>query len=418
MTHLSTLILLLAATTAFAQTPVSGPSERDRWAAWMGCWQIAEESLDDVERLLATQPGQPAPERASGARVCVTPSEDGGATMTTLVNGKSVLTETIVADGKARPLTDPTCRGSQHAEWSQLGPRIYARTEVTCGDQPTRVVSGFSAVVSGPMWLDIQMIESEGRKSMRVRRYRRAADQKGATTSTAQTLGTMPVGGKLSIAEIKEASVKLAPEALQAVVLELGSGGYDLNAKRLIELDDAGVPDSVIDLMVAMSFPAKFVVERAVPTSGPGALGGGSPFAPWYGGGALGMWGGVDGWSYFAHPMYYSSYYSPFGYYNWGYYDPYYYGNPGVVIVNPGPGGGGIPESSGAGRVVDGQGYTRIRPNVPDAPSRAGNGSGWGTSSAGSNSGSGSGGSVSTGGYSGGGGGGGERVAVPRPPGN
>jgi hypothetical protein len=46
--------------------------------------------------------------------------------MTTLVKNKPVLVETIVADGKARPLSDPKCQGTQQAEWSQLAPRIYA----------------------------------------------------------------------------------------------------------------------------------------------------------------------------------------------------------------------------------------------------------------------------------------------------
>jgi hypothetical protein len=409
----ATLSLLLTATTTFAQSPIP-KSEGERWAPWLGCWQIAEESVEDVARLLTTPGDSTATRRTSGARVCVTLAPDGGATMTTLVNDTSVLTETVVADGRSRPLADPKCRGSQQAEWSALGPRIYARTEVACGDQPKRSVSGFSAIVSGPTWIDIQMIESEGRKSMRVRRYRPAPDQKGVASS-AQTMGTTPLGGKLSLAEIREAATKLAPETLQAVVLELGAGGYDLNARRLIELDDAGVPDSVIDLMVAMSFPQKFVVERRLPASGPG-----SPFPGGYGYGpdAWG-WGPVAGWGYFAHPWYYSSYYSPFGYNNWGYYDPYYYGQPGIVIINPG--GGTTPEPSGAGRVVDGQGYTRIRPNVPDPQRAVNGGSGWNggsSSSSGSNSGSSSGGAVSTGGYSSGGsGGGGDRVAVPRPPG-
>lgn len=413
MKHLLTLALLFAASAAFAQTPAT---PIDRWTPWMGCWQIADESIDDAERLLSALTGARAePSPRSGARVCVTPSPDGGATMTTLVNGKAVFSETVVADGKAHPLTDQSCGGTQHAEWSQQGPRIYARTEISCSGQPRRVVSGFSAVVSGPMWVDIQLIESEGRKSMRVRRYRPAADQTGAARSAAPDLATMPLGGKLTLAEIEEASTKLAPEAVQAVVMELGPGGYDLNADRLIELDDAGVHDSVIDLMVAMSFPQKFVVERATPATGPGSFGGYG-----YGSGYGGL-GSPYGWGYYAHPMYYSSYYSPFGYNNWGYYDPYYYGTPGVVIINP---GGGEPQPTGAGRVVDGRGYTRIRPHVPDSATRTGNGNGGGSSagSTGSNSGSSSGGSVSTGGYSGGGSSGssgssGGRVAVPRPPG-
>ena len=412
MTHILTFALVVMATSAFAQTP----SPNDRWSPWMGCWQIAEESVEDVERLLASAgAGAPQTER-SGARVCVTPSTDGGATMTTLVNGKPVQTETIIADAKSRPLTDATCRGTQQAEWSALGPRIYGRTEVSCGGQPQRTVSGFSAVVSGPTWIDIQMIESEGRRSMRVRRYRRALDQQGASPTGA--LATMPLGGKLSLAEIKEASTKVAPEMVQAAVIELGSGGYDLNAKRLIELDEAGVHDSVIDLMVAMSFPQKFVVERARPAIGPG--GDYFPFGPGFGGNGWDLSDSYYTWGYFAHPLYYSSYYSPFGYSRWGYYDPYYYGNPGVVIIDPIGGAPGTPQPMGTGRVVDGQGYTRIRPNAPAIPSRAnGNGSGWSGASAGasgSDSGASSGGSVSTGGYSGGGGSG-ERVAVPRPPG-
>jgi hypothetical protein len=407
MKHIAAFALLFTATTAFAQ-PAAPSSDRDRWSRWMGCWQIAEESVEDVERLLAEMSRTPTGATTTpGARVCVTPAE-GGATMTTYVNDKPVLTETIIADGTQRPLSDSNCRGTQQAEWSQLGPRIYARTEVACGDQPRRIVSGYSAVVSGPLWLDIQLIESNGRKSMRVRRYRPVVDRKAPVPSTARDLAAMPLGGRLTLAEIKEASPKVAPEVLQAAVLELGSGGYDLNAQRLIELDDAGVPDSVIDLMVGMSFPRKFVVERAVPTTGPGAFGD-----------YEGMWGPFAMWPYYAHPMYYSSYYSPFGYYNWGYYDPYYYYPPGVVIINPGPGGGVSPQPVGDGRVVDGQGYTRVRPNVPDAPARAGNGGGWGSNGATSSGsgGSNSGGSVSTGGYSGGGASGGDRVAVPRPPG-
>jgi uncharacterized membrane protein YgcG len=404
MKRLITFALLAVAVPALAQPLApAGQTAPDRWAAWRGCWQLSEESIADVARLLSEgASGSPTP--ATGGRVCVAPAPDGSAAMTTLVNDKPVQTEIIVPDGKPHPLSDPGCRGTQQAEWSQLGPRIYARTEVACGDQPVRIISGFSAVVSGPLWLDIQMVESGGRKSMRVRRYRPVMDRRADAASPAQEV--LPLGGRISIPEIKEAATKVAPETLQAIVLELGAGGYDLNARRLIELDDAGVPESVIDLMVALSFPKKFVVEHATPSTGPGGFG---DYA--------GLWGPFAMWPYYAHPMYYRSYYSPFGYYNWGYYDPYYYYPPGVVVINPGPGGGGLPEASGAGRVVDGHGYTRIRPNVPDRPARTNDGIG-GSSSASGSSGSNSGGSsVSTGGYSGGGGGGGERVAVPRPPG-
>jgi len=422
---------MMATASIAAAQPSNTPPSADRWAPWMGCWQIVDESIQDAAALLSEMAGTSSAPASTTPRalVCVAPSPDGGATMTTIVNDNPVLIETVVADGSRRPLMDANCRGWQQAEWSQLGPRVYAAAEITCGDKPARTVAGLATIVAGPRWLDIQVVESEGQKSMRVRRYRRAANQKQAAAlpSTMRDLATMPLGGKLTLADIKEASAKVPVEALQAAVLELSAGGYDLDARRLRELDAAGVPDSVIDLMVALSFPERFVVERRAAIGGGGYGGGyggayGGGFGP-YGAGWDPMWGAFGMWSYhLSDPFYYSSMYSPFGYRSWGYYDPYYYGSPGVIIIDPGT--IGTPPSSGDGRVVDGRGYTRIRRNDPDPATRAGNNGneGWGTSSTGassSGSGSGSGTSgVSSGGYSGGGASGGSgRTAVPRPPG-
>lgn len=396
----------------FAQSsPAAQPSAAEaRWTPWLGCWQLTEESVDDGSAMIARLLGVPAPTTTAnaGALVCVTPGADAGATMTTLVNNRAVLTETIVADGTQKPLTEPDCRGWQRAEWSTLGARLFASAEIACADQAPRKVSGMAMMIAGPTWIDIQMIESQGQTSLRARRYRRAADQKPAGTlpSTARQATAMPLGLKLSIADVKEASAKVAPETLQAALLELRFG-FDLNGKRLVELDGAGVPRSVIDLMVALSFPQRFVVER--PT-----------------GGAASSWsyGGFDQmWPYYTDPYLFTSYYAPFGYRYWGRYDPYYFQGPGFVIVNPGGGVSNPPEPSGEGRVVDGRGYTRVRRNEPEPSigrTNGGNGSGSSTASSGSSSSgsssSGSSSGVSSSGYSGGGGGG-ERTAQPRPPG-
>jgi hypothetical protein len=412
-------LMVATAGVAVAQ-PSPAPAASDPWAPWMGCWQIAEESIQDAAAMLSavadasSGPGSTTP----NALVCVTPSADGGATMTTLVNDKPVLVETVVADGSQRPITDDQCRGWQQAEWSALGARLYAHAEITCGDTPTRTVSGLATIVPGPRWLDIQVVESDGQKSMRVRRYRRAANQQhaAAALSSSRDLARMPIAGKLTLADIKEASASVPIEALQAVVLELGAGGYDLNARRLRELDAAGVPDSVIDLMVALSFPERFVVERRAAAGG-GYGGGFGGYG--YGEGLHPLWGPFSMWPYyFADPFYYSSMYSPFGYRSWGYYDPYFYRGPGVIIIDPG-GGVGQADPSGDGRVVDGRGYTRIRRNEPDSATRAGHGpGGWGTSSTGAGrSGSGTSGVSSDGYSSGGASGSGGRTAVPRPPG-
>jgi hypothetical protein len=265
-------------------------------------------------------------------------------------------------------------------------------------------------MMAGPVWLDIQMIESDGTKSVRVRRYQRA-DQKHAGPAPALNGTPMPLNVRFSIADVKEASRKVPPEALQAALVEL-KHGFDLNGKALVDLDKAGIDTSVIDLMVALSFPERFVVDRTATRTG---------------GGGAGWWSGMgydDLWPYMAEPYYmspvYNVYYAPFGYNYWGYYNPYYYGGAGYVVVDPG-GGGSTSDRSGTGRVVDGHGYTRIRrsdpdPVVPRTGSSGRDGSTASTAGQSGSSGSSGNGGVSSSGYSGSGGGG-ERTAQPRPPG-
>ncbi len=377
------------------QAPGTGTGQEARWAPWLGCWQLTEETADDGSRALAEALGLALPQTITtpGVRVCVTPVT-GGATMTTRLGERTALTETIVADGVKRPVAEPDCQGWQRAEWSSLGPRVFARAEVTCKGQPTRTVSGLALMMAGPTWIDIQLIESDGRKMLRARRYTRAGDpQPSARAAT-------PPPRRLSIADVKEASAKVSPDVLEAALVDIRAP-FDLTGKRLIELDEAGVPDSVIDLMVALSFPERFVVERPVARGGGGS---------WW-------WPGFDDFGpYFAYPYYHAYHYAPFGYRYWGY-DNYYFNGPGFVVINPGGSTTVAATPSGDGRVVDGRGYTRVRRNDPAPVIPRGGDSSTASSSGGSSSTVSGSSGVSSGGYSSGGGGGGGRTAQPRPPG-
>jgi hypothetical protein len=390
----------------FAQSsPVPTTSQ---WDLWAGCWILTDETTDDADSPMARLFGLAA-RRTGGdapARVCVTTDSPTTVTMTTSMGDRPVLTETIVADGTQRPLTDDACRGWQRNEWSARGPRLFASAEVTCGNQSPKKVSGLSLMVAGPTWIDIQLIDSDGQKNLRVRRYRRAPDPVGTLGSSARRAAQQALSRRLTVADITEAHGKVAPEALQAALIELKSG-FDLKSRQLLELDRAGVSRDVIDLMVALSYPQRFVVDRPVSS-----------------GGGVASWGAFDAfdpaWAYYGHPYLWTSLYAPFGYRYWGNYDHYYFNGPGFVTINPGggTGDGGTIEPSGQGRVVDGYGYTRVRRSDPEPV----NGGGWGggsTSSTQGGSSSGNSGSsgVSSGGYSSGGGGGGERTAQPRPPG-
>lgn len=384
------------------------------WDLWAGCWSLSEETTDDGSATIARLLGLPAPSTKSAeqSRVCVTLDSPGQATLATTLGDRPVMTETVVADATQRPLADPECKGWQKAEWSALGPRLFTAAEITCGTQASRKVSGLSMMIAGPTWIDIQMIEGGGQRNLRVRKYRRVIE---AGVARRPATAPRPLVSRLSLADVKEASAKVAPETLQAALIEL-KGGFDLKGKTLVELADAGVPAGVIDLMVALSFPQRFVVDRAERRGGGGGGGGGGFGGPW-------SFDAFDqSWPFWLNPYLMTSYYAPFGYRYWGYYDNYYFNGPGFVIINPNPGSNpGAPEPSGDGRVVDGRGYTRVRRADPTPSNAFGGASGFSTaSSSGSSGSSGSGSSgVSSSGYSSGGssGGGGERTAQPRPPG-
>ena len=394
----ATMVIFGVAVASAQSIPLTKSTVDPRWTPWLGCWQVVDESVQEAPTLAEALVSLGRARANAGALVCVTPAE-GGVTMTTLVNDEPVLTETIVADGTQRPLTESDCRGWHRSSWSTLGARLFADAEISCDTQAPRKVSGMALMMSGPLWIDVQMIESDGRKNLRVRRYHRSANQRHAAVLTpVPRTSPLPLTLRLSIEEVKEAVNKVAPEALQAAIYEL-KGGFDLTGERLIELDRAGVPDQIIDLMVAQSFPKRFVVERN--TSG---------------GGGWGSSGFDSMWPYYSDPFFYTSYYAPFGYRYWGGYDPYYFQGPGFVVVNP-------PteiQPSGQGRVIDGRGYTRVRMNEPTA---SGVSDGWGgaSSSSGTGGSGGSSGGVTSSGYSSGGGqsssGDGARTAVPRPPG-
>ena len=389
--------LTIAAAPAAAQTAGPRPSTPEgRWEPFLGCWDLTVDAVRNqapATGQLVERPLQSRPRGDTGPRVCVTRTPDGGARFETTVRGQAGIEHTLVADGTDRPLDDAECRGTQRAEFSRDGLRLFSHAELTCeGDPGPRRVSGISLLAVNGTWLDIQAVAIAGRETVRVRRYYRAD---GETPIARATLSA----SSLSLDDVKEASAKVTPRALEAALVETNSG-YFLSGKQLIDLDDAGVPDTVIDVIVALSYPERFVIER---TSRGGGGGGGSTFDN----DPFGL-----GWA-FGYPVWYDDfyyspyYYSPFGYSRYGYrgYADAFVDGIGVNVVNL------EPQPTGTARAVDGQGYTRIRPReaTPDTDGPITRGSVVNGSSSGSTASSSSGGSSGTassgGGYSNGGGG-------------
>jgi hypothetical protein len=412
-------------TAAQAPAPAAPAASKidDRFAAWIGCWRLE----DDLT--------------GAGARMCITPDQ-GGVRLQTIIGTQRGIDELVIPDGTARPIVDPECKGTEQSEWSRDGLRVFRSTQVVCGNDGPRTVASVAFLATGPSWINVQHVSGPAvSTSVRVQRYRRAINQNladGTRAPQAPTMTTFPASSQLawSVDDVIEANAKLPAEALQAALSDVRHG-FNLNKQTLLALDEAGVDTSIIDLMVALTFPKRFVVERA---SGGGGGGGGVD--------PIGVTTG-SGWfdpfmSPFIFGAYANCYFTPYGYgyrsyYDYGlcggyapysYYRPYgywggggYYPGGGWVVVNPDP---GPIEPTSHGRVVNGRGYTQVRPRNPEPTVSRNGGSRGDGSAAGYSGGGSSGGSsgVTSSGYSNGTSGGGSssggdggRTAVARPPG-
>jgi hypothetical protein len=411
----------VAAVPAPAGQPAPAADVDSRWVPWLGCWR------PDV------------PTIGGDARVCFVPGERGAVRRLTIADGQVVAEEQVVAGGGARPVEDRDCRGTEAARWLGAKPRLVRESALTCGKDAPRTVTGLSFLVRASVWAEAQAVDADGTRRVRLQRFRRAADQQLPGAVAAPRMAGRPAAPAAgadpyawTIDDVIETSGQVPPEVLQAALSELNAP-FPLSAKALVALDEAGVPASVIDLMVALSNPRKFVVHRADGTSPEWS----DALAAWpgfeeslfdairYAGymvpglydplyGYWDYWGACAGpWSYWGscagHGSYYSGY--PGGYWDWG------GGGGGWVEVSPPPAAGGGGEPRQHGRVVKGLGYTQVDVRRERSVVQGGSGSGE-TVSGGSGS-SGSGSSASPSGYSSGssGGGGAERTAQPRGPG-
>ena len=242
------LALTLTAGSAFAQQPAAPATKAPtaqvdaRFAAWLGCWRLD----DDLA--------------GTGARMCITPDK-GGVRLQTVVGTQRGIDELVIPDGVARPISDSECTGTERAEWSKDGARIFRNTDVTCGKEAPRKVESVAFMATGPAWINVQHVSGKlSNESVNVQRYRRAFNQQLADGTLAPQADaqlaarTTPEVTTWGVDDVIEGSSKVPVAVMQAALSE-AHHPFDLNKKTLISLAENGVDSDVIDLMVALTYP-------------------------------------------------------------------------------------------------------------------------------------------------------------------
>lgn len=375
---LAVALVILRASTSVAQTATVDA----RWNPWIGCWRA---SPDRQPALVTTSP-----------LVCVSPTAVASAVqIATIDSGRVVARDTVNADDAERRLAKGGCTGWERAHFSSDAGRVYLRSELTCGTGLKSSGTGMLSIAPDGEWLDVQGMTVGGSSTVRATRFREAnvaardvpADiaLPNAGRELATDVARTVVGAPLSAATIIEAVNQLDTAVVQTWIVQRGRK-FNLDGKGLMALADAGVPGSVTDVLIGVSYPEHFALqEQPARALGSGLL---SPLdsarvASQY----------LSSRCYHSFDPLWSSSYSldpcslRYGLLGFGY-NPYRYGSYGygygygsgyvtyapIVVVK-----GDTPH----GRVVNGRGYTRSGDDAATGAS-----SSWGSSPAGTSSGS------------------------------
>ncbi len=354
-------VAVLAAVALAAAAPVSLDAQArpasQGWGPYLGCWE--PQGAEVEEGVLCFVEGT------------------SGVEMLTLLDGEVAYREPFQADGRPHEVEQDDCRGTESAWFSGDQDRLYTLSDVSCEGEASRRTTGIISMPERGLWLDVRASETDGETLAWSRWYQRVddrvLDEAGVRSARRGPIFGAAGGGlafrrAIAIDDVVDASRNVHPKAVSAWIAEVGQEFRELDAEDLIRLDDEGVDEDVIDVVVAVSFPDRFELAAGGPEEAEGA--GVRERAPQ--GRRFGFFGYDPyyyGYGYGYSPLWSSrySYYSPFGYYG-GWWGGRRYA-PVVVDVNP--------TTRGPGRVVAGKGYRQGNGRDQDAPSyRPGRGAG------------------------------------------
>jgi len=311
----------------FSTIPAQGQTSGGGWTAFVGCWEPLDAG-DDAGLL------------------CFRPLE-GGVEMFNVVDREVVSREQLSADETPRPVSAEGCTGFEGAAFSGDSLRVFTRSELTCSGE-IRAGSGIMSFLEPDLWIDVRSLQVQGEPVAWIQRYELAGARAIADQGIDDPADFDPVLVRvrrdqaalaIEVDDVEEAALRVDARAVE-VWLAANETRLDLSGSELVRLAEAGVPESVIDVMVAVSYPERFTVSSdgtAEAALWPDAPYGRGPY-PW------GPHYVTLGFGFYGYP--------PFGYYGWGCCGYYGY-RPVTVVVAP----AGKPAPRG--RMVPGRGYTR-----------------------------------------------------------
>lgn len=231
--------LTISSTAASAQHP--------GWLPWHGCW------------------------RADGAPVtellCIVP-DGAGVRMVTLESGTILGESRVITDGRARPVQQEGCSGTEQAQWSADGHRVFLSSDLVCEGGLTRKVSGIFSITGLTEWVSAQSVTIDGKTATRSLRYT-AVQTSNVPASLLSALNTSPsvrvAAREAALAAITEQDIDEAINFVDPAAVQEWLGATGQPYQLANETQEPGVPSaSALELVGGVAYAEPYVQREVV----------------------------------------------------------------------------------------------------------------------------------------------------------
>ncbi len=246
---LCTLILA----SALSLSTIEAQQEVSSWTPWIGCWtRIGDE---DVQSIL-----------------CMLPSDEYQAVEAMWIGSEGVLRrETIRADAQRYSASLDECRGWAEGQFSENERRVYLKSEYTCVNDDSIAHWHALALHSQGSMLSVQAVKTGDSLVTGIDRYWRIQNEVLDTIGLGELVRrfvepnpylTRLAGTELEASDLIELAFVMPSQIAVLLTIELGVTAA-MRADDIFQLRSAGVPDNLIDVVVARSYPEWFAVQVA-----------------------------------------------------------------------------------------------------------------------------------------------------------
>jgi hypothetical protein len=361
-TALAAFSLVLLFPTVFAIAQTGAADAKAPIKAWMGIWSFSDEK---------TYPK---------TSVEILPTQDGkGLQINRRTADQPEVKEVLVPDGSRQTIDKSNCTGWQSTNYIPEAGMIISSSEMNCKDTGAFATVDAKLIVSADQMVDILQLKAAGETRIAARRLTLQRDlppSNNAEPVNASVIARMNASQAWNLDTVIQLSKIVDTQVLEAALVEK-QVILDLNSKALKQLKNSKTPNGIIDLLVALAHPEKFLITKNgkvefKPNVAAVAGNSGRLNTPNY------SYSYVPSVNYYPgifyncyNGMYLNIYggYSCYNYYSalwWDY--PVYFSN----RYNSGPGGSGsgggssvpapAPSTSNNGQLSGGTGYVQIQP--------------------------------------------------------